>query len=368
MFRNWIPSFFLCTATFLAFSPESSAATDHGRLFAGTNEASGNRIAVYKRGRLGLLTFLVDVPTGGRGTGGDLGSQGSITLSASRSWLLVANAGDSTLSAFRIDSDGMPHLTDVVASGGTRPRSVTIRERTVFVLNAGDPNNVTGFDLSDAGTLTPIPSSTRALSGAATDPAQVQFSPDGTLLVVTEKATNRIDLFPVDAAGGLGPIRTFPSAGVTPFGFAFSGDSHLVVAEAFGGAPQASAVSSYELFPSLSVVSASVPTTETAAGWVAIPRGGRFAYVTNAGSDTITGYEIGCDGALTILDPEGVTAVADDHPVDLAFSLDGVFLFALNSHHGTISSYQRTSDGSLLQRWTTIGGLPSFGAAGLAGY
>ena len=49
-----------------------------------------------------------------------------------------------------------------------------------------------------------------------------EYSADGSVLVVTEKATNLVDTFAVDEDGVASEITTHPSAGVTPFGFAFT--------------------------------------------------------------------------------------------------------------------------------------------------
>ena len=46
-----------------------------------------------------------------------------------------------------------------------------------------------------------LENSSRPLSGTGTGPAEVSFSPDGRNLVVTEKATNLLDVFPVDSDG-----------------------------------------------------------------------------------------------------------------------------------------------------------------------
>jgi hypothetical protein len=84
-----------------------------------------------------------------------------------------------------------------------------------------------------------------------------------------------------------------------------------VVSEAFGGAVDASATSSYRLAGgTLTPVSTSVPTTETAACWAVVTRNGQYAYVTNAGSGTVSGYSVGSDGSLTLLDADGVTGSA----------------------------------------------------------
>ena len=49
-------------------------------------------------------------------------------------------------------------------------------------------------------------------------------------------------------------------------------------------------------------------------GTVLGPRS-RFAYATNNVSNTITGYRVGFDGSLELLDPDGVTALSNTRPV-----------------------------------------------------
>ena len=68
-------------------------------------------------------------------------------------------------------------------------------------------------------------------------------------------------------------------------------------------------MSSYDLRRGgFTLVSPSVPTTETSACWIAITPDGRFAYSGNAASMSITGYAIGRHGELTILTADGKTA------------------------------------------------------------
>jgi putative transposase len=109
-------------------------------------------------------------------------------------------------------------------------------------------------------------------------PVEVGFDPSGDFLVVTEKATNKIDVFPVAPNGTLGAIMANASHGTTPFGFEFSDADTLIVSEAFGGAVDASAVSSYHLAPTgaLTVVTGSAPTHQTAACWIATTPPGRL--------------------------------------------------------------------------------------------
>jgi 6-phosphogluconolactonase (cycloisomerase 2 family) len=230
---------------------------------------------------------------------------------------------------------------------------VTVHDHLVYVLADGT-DTVSGLRLGRAGTLQPIPNSTTDLSAPGVAPAQVQFTPDGRHLVVTEKDTNLIDVFPVRSDGRLGPLQSQGSEGATPFGFAFDAAGHLIVSVAFGGAAGASALSSYGVAPdgSLGVVSSSVPDGQTAACWVVTTADGRFAYTTNTGTNNISGYSIGSDGTLTLFG--GAPATAGAGPIDAAIA--GGHLYALNAGTDDISAYAIAPDGSLS---------PIVGASGL---
>ncbi|MQA75450.1 MAG: beta-propeller fold lactonase family protein [Solirubrobacterales bacterium] len=188
----------------------------------------------------------------------------------------------------------------------------------------------------------------------------MSFDPGGGTLVVTEKNTNLIDTYEVNADTGLasGP-NPQASAGATPFGFAFDPRGHLIVSEAFGGAADASAVSSYGLEDGIiDPISPSVATTETAACWIVVTKNGRFAYTTNTDSGSISGYRVGHDGALSLLDADGETALTGTGPLDVALTTSSRLLYSLNSGDGTISGFRVGADGSLS---------PIGGASGLPG-
>jgi 6-phosphogluconolactonase (cycloisomerase 2 family) len=352
-------------------SPNAQRGGFPGAVYVASNRASGNEILVFQRGADGQLSFEAAVPTGGLGTGSGLGNQGGVRLSADNRLLLVVNAGSNDVSVFEVNHDGIV-LRDRANSGGARPISVTLSGRLVYVLNAGGrvggTDNVTGFRLSRSGELIAIPGSSRGLSAADTDPAQVELSRDGNDLVVTEKMTNLIDVFSVNDSGMLGARTPYVSAGPTPFGFAFGKRGQFFVTEAAGGAPNASSVSSYHLPRSgpLEVVSAAVPTTETAACWAAVSGDGRFVYVTNTGSGSISGFSIRPNGRIALLDADGVTASTGpgSMPIDLAFSAGDRFLYALNSGTQSISTFRARDHGELAPAGTTTG-LPA-GANGLA--
>jgi 6-phosphogluconolactonase len=336
-----------------------------GAIYLATNATAGNQVLVLARAGDGALSAPQAFSTGGTGTGGSLGNQGGVVLAHGNRRLLAVNAGSNEISVFAVTSNGV-ELRDRVASGGQQPISVTVFRHLVYVLNAGGSGNISGFQLDPHGGLSPLPGSTRPLSSSASDPAQIEFSPDGTKLVVTEKATNTISTYQVNDAGLPSGPNPQASAGATPFGFAFDRHGTLVVSEAFGGAPGASALSSYRLTGNgaLQVITASVGTTQSAACWVVITGNGRFAYTTNTGSGNISGYLIGKNGSLSLLDLDGITGVTGAAPIDLALSRNDQYLYSLDSGSGTISAFRVKSDGSLTAL-PGVSGIPS-GANGLA--
>lgn len=348
----------------LRTTPPSHYAAFPGAVYTTSNAPAGNAVLVFDRLSDGRLTPLGSVPTGGLGTGGGLGNQGALALTQDERWLLAVNAGSNNLSVFSVLRRGL-RLTDVQPSGGLQPVSITEHRGLVYVLNAGS-DSISGFTLEPNGRLRPIEDSTQSLSGAGTGPAQISFSPSGHVLMVTEKATNKLVTFLVDRDGRAGPAQVQDSNGQTPFGFAFGKRDQVFVSEAFGGAPDGSATSSYGLDRNgmLTTISASVGTNQTANCWVVVTPDGRFAYVTNTGSGSISGYSIGFDGELELLDSNGVTGVTGGGPIDLAITDNGRFVYSLNTGTNTIGAFGVRADGALTPL-PFVSGLPS-GANGLA--
>jgi len=340
------------TSAFLfAQAPANAGGLESGAVYTMDNARAVNHLLVYARAADGTLSGGTAVATGGLGAGAGLGSQGAIALSANGHWLFVCNAGSDEISVFNVTEQG-PTLTDKIWSGGRRPISLALHNNLLFALNAGgqvdDKDSIAGFVFS-GGKLAALANSQHSLSDDNTNPAQIGFSGDGTVLVVTEKDTGTIDTFTLDNDGAVADAKSFQSSGQTPFGFDIRG-STLVVSEAFGGATDASAASSYEIAQDgeLALVSASVPTTESSACWAMITTNGRFAYTANTGSGTISGFRVSNDDALTRLNNDGITGATGAHssPADMALSNGSRYLYVRNGN-ATISAFGVNADGSL---------------------
>jgi len=351
----------LALLTLVPFAPAVSAQSRAGAVYVASNEATSNRILHFHRDESGALTPAGSFNTGGLGTGGGLGNQGGLVLTENGEWLLVVNAGSDEIWVFAVDSDGNSlRLTDREASGGQHPISIAAKRGLVYVLNAGGAvgatDSINGFRLSRHGQLVPIRGSSTSLSAGNVGPAEIHFGSDDDELFVTEKNTSHIDVFQLDEQGLIRSSQTFNSTGVTPFGFAVSRFDNILVSNAAGGAANASSLTSYRFDDGvLSVLAGPVATNQSAACWAVVTRSGGFAYTTNTGSASVSGYSIAADGTPTLLNGDGITTVTGKGPIDAVFSFDDRFLFVLNSADHSISAFSVQQDGSLAAVGTTSG-------------
>jgi 6-phosphogluconolactonase len=358
-------TFLVLTATVLVFAASAAAGRGSnvvGAAYTISNAASGNALVVYDRAEDGSLTAAGSVPAGGLGTGGGLASQGAVTLTDHGNTVLAVNPGSNSVAAFAVRHDG-PELLSTAPSGGIRPVSVAAHKGLVYVLNKDNAAlaTVSGFTLDKHG-LTPIAGSTRFLHAGATDAAQVRFSRDGKVLVVTGRSTNRIDTFLVGKDGTLSDLKTFDVApGGTPFGFDFDRHGHLLVSLA--GVGGSSGAASYDLAQdgSISTITQPIDTGQRAACWLVASKDGRYAFVANAASSSVSTFAVSPAGELTFLRAaaiDGMTAL------DLAQSHDGKYLYVLAAGTHGIVTFAIGDDGTLTPAGTE-GDVP-VAAAGIA--
>jgi 6-phosphogluconolactonase len=332
-----------------------------GMVYVNGNTTGTNTILSYEQQPNGMLVYATSTNSGGAGTSTGLGSQGAIALNSNHSMLFAVNAGSNSVSSFSVSSSGALTLVSTVSSMGVMPVSLTVYQDYLYVVNSGS-DNISGYMIGANGMLTPITGSVQPLSGTGTMPAQISFSATGQKLFVTEKATNKITMYTV-SSGVASAATSVASAGMTPFGFDFSGN-YLIVSEAFGGTPNASTVSSYDGNNNAALVSGPVGAGQTAACWVEITADGEYAFVTNTGSNTISIFEISSGGIVTVED--GDAATTGMGPIDITLSGNGMYLYNINGGSHTISEFRNVND-TKLQSIGTINGLPA-GASGIVAY
>ena len=357
-------------------TPATTVQAGGGAAFAMTNATKKNEIVRYERAANGTLKRVGRTPTRGLGIGVDLDTQGPLRLSQDHKYLYAVNAGSDDVSVFRVDGTRLKFQQKVYA--GDQPVSLTVNGNRLYVLDGSvASNSIRGFTRAGNGRLTPISSSVQPLSSPIAVPGDIEFSPDGRTILVTEKTTAltlsptiAIDAFSIDADGVASSAKRNASAGVWPFSLAFRNDNQVLVGESFDASAGRSAVSSYQLRKrTLSVDSSSVRNTQTDTCWIVITKDGRYAFTANFGSGTISSYRISGNGTITLQQARAADLGGSSQPVDLAQTSDSQYLYQLLRGTGTVASFGVGAEGSLNPLGTVRGGLPvADGASGLAVY
>ena len=340
---------------------ENSQMSGH-YLYTESNEAGMNNIMVYQIKFNGSLQWSSNTASGGVGTGAPLGSQGALALSSNNGWLFAVNSGSNSVSSFQVNRDGSLTLMSTANTWGKNPNSLSVHGNMLYVLNHGS-DNIHGFWVGSDGKLTDIAGSTMPLSGTGVDAPQISFSPDGNFLVVPEKATNIIGTFKIKNNGAEGAGTFNPSVGNTPFGFGFS-RNYIVISNAEMGTAGAGTGTSYMIYPNGGIkdINGAQPDNQSAPCWVAMTEYGRFAYMTNNGTNNISSYYVAPGGALYLAESNaGGTGTA---PLDIVVAANNYYVYTLNAGSHDISGLHRMFFGKLGALGTTAG-LP-VSATGLA--
>ncbi|HEY4357779.1 MAG TPA: beta-propeller fold lactonase family protein [Acidobacteriaceae bacterium] len=332
-------------------------------VFVLSNDNVKNEVLTYQLGYNGQFDLRYRAATGGRGSGGTtdpLQSQGALTLSGDHNLLFAVNSASGTVSSFHL-INGLPVLVDVQSSGGAFPVAVTEHNGTVYVLNAGGSGAIEVLKADRFGILRDVGNSTTFLTAANSGASSISVSPNGRWLIVIEKASNSIDLFPIHTDGTLGPVVNNKSVTPGVFATVFTSNGQLIISENqpnSGG--DTSSISSYTINSngSLTAVSHSLPTFGNGNCWNVVTPNGKWVYVENSATSTVAGFAISSSGALspianTILStlPNGTTNL------DVTTSADGKYVFNLLSGAGAIGVYTINSNGTLNQLGD-IEGLP----------
>jgi len=332
-------------------------------VFVLSNDNVRNEVLTYQLGYNGQFDLREHVATGGRGSGGTtdpLQSQGALTLSGDHTLLFAVNSASGTVSSFHL-VDGLPVLVDVRSSGGAFPVAVTEHNGTVYVLNAGGSGAVEVLKADECGKLHEVANATTFLTGTNSGASSISVSPNGLWLVVIEKASNSIDLFPIHADGTLGAVVGNKSVTPGVFATAFTPNGQLVISENQpSSGSDTSSISSYTINAngSLTAVTQSIPTYGNGNCWNVITPNGKWVYVDNAGTFTVAGFSISSNGTLSPIANTIVTTLPDGvNNLDMTTSADGKYLFNLLSGAGAIGVFTINADGTINQQGE-IQGLP----------
>lgn len=263
-------------------------------------DTAGSLVIGYRVSPNGSLSRLPDpAPTGASPFG--------IAIAPDGGTVYTANTLDSTVSVLAVGpGGGLSPLGPPVPTGAANPRGIALSPdgRFLFTANgiSGDfePDTVSTFAVNADGTVTLLDDSTPI--GAAG--IGIVVSPDGRFLYVDTEWSAAVFGFAIAPDGGLTPVPGSPFAAEGfPVGAAITADGTKLYVSSGGNPvnPDDSVLThgftigsdgSLTPVPGSPFVSGSGP-----AGITPTPDG-RHLYVTNAGSDDMSGYVIEASGRL----------------------------------------------------------------------
>ena len=324
--------------------PRPAVAGANGYAYTLNNDNEKNAVVVLGRNDDGTLAEVAGSPfaTGGRGlvvpAGGDFDAQGSVRVHGR--YVLAVNPGSDSVAVLAVDG---PRLVPIVgspfASGGVTPLSVTAHGDLVYVANQAiafmNPirkPNITGFRMSAGGRLTPIPGSTIEFP-AGQGPAQIEFSPSGSVLAVTAgfQTDGRIHTYAVTPDGTLkeGPGSPFVTREVSgTVGYSWSADGHHLLVSNFRG----SAMTVFAVDSTTAAIEPKGPAYPNGGGaacWTALSPDGKTLYTGNFVGNSISAYAVMPDGTLSLLGTVARREAMKPDTKDIEISPDGKYLYAI---------------------------------------
>ena len=223
----------------------------------------------------------------------------SITPDAQK--VYSAHTATGTITGYRLEPDGSLSPIDggtVLAGVPASGLAITPDGSRLFATAGGQ---VRSFSISPSGALTPT-GAQPAQTGAISAISQVAITPDARHLVVTNYLSNSVSSFTIGPDARLTPTGPPVATGDKPVLPAFTPDGRYL----YVSNESSATVSGYAVEPDGRLTptpGSPYPTPSTPHG-VAITPGGDRLYVPASGADatgdnSVAGFEIGPDGALT---------------------------------------------------------------------
>lgn len=356
-------------------------ATVHDVVYVESNNfnAGKNSILAYHRSATGALSPIGEFLTGGTGyynsderLGPDDSDQ-EIIATPDHKTLYAVNSGSDTIAAFSILADGSLKRIGVYDSGGDNPVSIGLAGDNMYVVNksfldagvttGGDNPNITGFKIKPDGSLKAIPHSTVEIA-AGTVPTQALISPDHKHLFALNVFENPITLPPgfppfappfsstlvsynIRPNGRLEEVNRIEAPNFPPYmlGLQAHPTAHVIYAGFL--LSQSMGVFTYDDAGHINFEGqAPAGAGDVGMCWVEVSHDGKYAYATNATTDTVSVYSLTDPvhpqliqslflGGPKTLVPQPAPTVFSTTPFQLELDPNDDFLVVLN-HEATV--------------------------------
>lgn len=329
-----------------------------------------HKVSIVKKVALAWLLPLAVLPTGcgdESGGGGGLGGLGTIGGEATTTAIVyVTNSGSNDVFGYTINpsTGGLAAIPGSPFANVSAPSAVVVSSNGFFAYAASrQANNVTVFRVGTNGALMlreSTPTSPNPVS-VGTAPRALAVSQDSRFLYVANSGSDSVTVFSIGTAGVLTRVPPTPAnpnpvaaGGSGPIALATSPPGRFVyVANGTSNTVTAFQVETSGLLtqvapagPGTNPISAS-GTGPTA---LAMSSNGQFLYVTNGASNTVTAFQVATSGLLTLVPPTGSNpnpvSTGGATPNGIAVAPNGAFLYIANGE-GNVSAFAIGGNGLL---------------------
>lgn len=351
-------AFYALAGAFPIFAPTLATSpaewTIAGQRFAFVANSGDNTISVD---RLSSLTGALTKVAGSPFAAGNV--PGAVVLDPATRLVYATNQAGNDVSAYAIDpATGalVPITTGGAGNCGTSPESGNCfpagsaphdltedpSGKFLYAANYGS-NDLSAYTINSAnGALTPVAGAPFA---AGNNPSAIAIDPVGKILYVANYSSNNVSAYTIGRDGALIAVAGSPfAAGNNPSAIAIdSGGKFLYVADYGGNDVSAYTIGSDGALTDVAGTSCGTGlpnncfTAGTAPRSLAANPGGQYLYVADYGSDEVSAYSIGNDGALA--DVAGSPFSAGTQPSSISAGPNGRFLYVANYGSHDVSAY-----------------------------
>jgi len=231
--------------------------------------------------------------------------------SSKRQFAYVTTPFNDSVTAYRVDSNtgGFSQILGSPYPTGISPSAIVVHPsgKFAYISNAGD-NTISLYKVNSTGSLTEILPRTNT----GRQPSALAMDPAGTVLFSVNNFTNDISAYTIDSGTGAlteASNSPFPTRGFGPLHAAVSPSGKFL----FVANSNSASVSGFSFDSSANLTP--VPNSPVPVGngpnWIAFDPAGKFLYVPNIQDGTFSGFSIDAStGAPTVINgsPFGVSA------------------------------------------------------------
>ncbi len=319
-----------------------------GNFLYAVHDTSGD-VTIYAIDPLdGTLASVTGSPVSSGGTGAI-----DIAITPDGNFAYVANSTSGDIGLFTVDASGVliPNTSSALLTTGLVPQALAIDPtgQWLYMISKQAAGSVSLFAIQSDGTLSAVNCTTTATCAAGNMPESIDIDPTGQFISVANESDNTLSLFTINQNNGqLSELSILASRSMPSAVTYYSDTSEVMITPRFayvvnGNITTGNSVSAYSINASNGTLSSlsSPIATGTGPSAIASDPAGRFAYVSNSNSSNISGYTINqTTGVLSQItgSPFSLDTLSFG-PESLTVEPSGRFLYVADTGSNTLSSY-----------------------------